>query len=309
MTMKGGTILTLFRSFKLHSKPLPSAAVSRFKSTCASTMDLVSGDPSEYTLVKSTLQHVVERDFNTVMSSEPSRGELHFLKVSLSSSSARFMQSYVESYEMDLIDAAAKRESFDKILLLVHHGEREVVDGNSCLTGRGVGQALNLSRRIATFCNEETALMPDLIVAAPTQHAVQTAMLAFPHYSPESVKSVTWICHPHVDSGMNNKAVISSLRKACTGIDYSLYDDKNEADDSIESEEDMLQQAYSFLEWVRGRDEKIIVGKPYTFLSECVDFGHSTQTDSTSPSFHFSSLERSHFSSGFWMYFELRWRV
>ena len=262
MTTKGGTILAR-RGFKLLSRPLASAAVCRFKSTCASTMDLISEDRSEYTLVHSTLQHVVERDFvDTVVSSETSRGDALNERL-LSSATTRSAHTHVESHEMDLVEAAAKRRSFDQILLLVHHGERQVVDGVSCLTGRGVGQALNLSRRVATFCNEETELMPDLVVTAPTQQAVQTALLAFPHYSPESVKSVSWICHPKVDGSEGCMDLLSDLKKAYDGIDYSLCENQSQNVAGVEDEEAILQRADTFLEWLRSRDEKVIVGKSH----------------------------------------------
>jgi hypothetical protein len=85
----------------------------------------------------------------------------------------------------------AKRNLYDKILLLVKHGEDESlvvgVDGSS-KTGTNsdpslldeVGQTLNVSRQVATFAIMMTRVSFRLVVAAPLRRAVDTAMLVFP---------------------------------------------------------------------------------------------------------------------------------
>jgi hypothetical protein len=114
------------------------------------------------------------------------------LLTAAASSAAQPRQNVITAQEMDLVEAASKRNLYDKILLLVKHGEDESqlvgVGGSSktgtnsdpSLTGRGVGQTLNVSRRVATFCNDDTGLLPELVVAAPLRRAVDTAMLVFP---------------------------------------------------------------------------------------------------------------------------------
>jgi hypothetical protein len=162
-----------------------------------------------------------------------------------------------QAYEMDLVLASRAKYSFDKILLLMQHGEDEsqICETPSSsssssssmqdphLTGTGFGQALSLSRRAAAYCNPETGLEPELVVVSPFSRVLQTTMLAFPYSHPGASLSVRnktppWICHPAlVDASgdlSNHPMEISDLQLTFPGMDYSLYtdDDDNEEDDS-----------------------------------------------------------------------------
>jgi len=153
--------------------------------------------------------------------------------------------------EMDIIEAAAKKHNFDKILLLISHGEAAIKKndplGIPILTGKGVGQALTLSHQAAMFCSEDTGLSPDLVVLAPLGCSIQTTLHAFPYNAPDSVRGVSWICHGDLVPKEESAASLSMITNYFPGMDISHYDSHHQSDD--------------FLEWLRCRNERVIVGK------------------------------------------------
>jgi hypothetical protein len=161
--------------------------------------------------------------------------------------------------EMDLMEASANKHSFEKILLLINHGEAAVKKNDSLgipvLTGRGVGQALTLSHQAALFCSNDTGLTPELVVLAPLACCIQTALHAFPYNAPDSVRGVSWICHGDLVPKDEPAPPLSMISKNFPWMDMSyLY---------------MQHQSEDFLEWLRGRDERVIV------VSSTTDWLHS----------------------------------
>lgn len=279
----GGTKFALKRcqvlgsSLRILPRQQPSWACQggiRLQSTqTSSTMDLVPEDDymsSGY----STLQFSVKRDIPPSVDLEPefSRelAEKHWnALVTAAASASQPSQTLVTAHEMDLVEAASKRKCYDKILLLIKHGEDEsqlgktASDHDPALTGRGIGQTLNVSRRVATFCNDETGLLPELIVAAPLRRALDTAMLVFPHYSPESVRCIPWLCHPglaDVDVDENDESLSSSSgTNGETG--QHIGSGMQQRMSLVRSKQELLSRSDDFLEWLRSRDEQVVVGK------------------------------------------------
>jgi broad specificity phosphatase PhoE len=242
-------------------------------------MDLTTNDGDFLSSTFSTLQVSALRDVPPTIELEPEfSGEMadqhwNALLTAAASTAAQPRQNVVTAHEMDLVEAASKRNLYDKILLLVKHGEDEsqlVVGGSKSktagtnsdpgLTGRGVGQTLNVSRRVATFCNDETGLLPELVVSAPLRRAVDTAMLVFPNYTPESVRSIPWLCHPgltdideHDDSETEHDVPTTAVDELGQqiGVDASL----------VQSKQELLRRSDDFVEWLRNRDEQVVVGK------------------------------------------------
>jgi len=204
--------------------------------------------------------------------------------------------------DMDLVEAshaARDYESYDKILILMRHGEakhnvfeRDYVEktgtsneeANSdqdypvdpMLTGRGCGQMLDVSRRTATFFNKETGLQPDLVVVSPLRRAIQSALISFPtHAALTSLSNTPWICHPgcmEQANGNKSEFVSSSedLEQMFPGVDFSLFEeslvnsDVNELNGRervplLESKIDLMGRTNDFLAWVKERDERVIV--------------------------------------------------
>lgn len=162
--------------------------------------------------------------------------------------------------ELDLLqaaDAVHDRESFDKILVLMRHGEArhnifervwakknahnhgkpmEEANGEEdypvdpMLTGKGCGQMLALSRQTATYLNKHTSLRPQLVVVSPLRRAIQSALIALPTQTPMTcLDNTPWICHPHVMEGANgNKSEFVSdgavLRDMFPGVDFGPLD-------------------------------------------------------------------------------------
>jgi broad specificity phosphatase PhoE len=202
--------------------------------------------------------------------------------------------------DMNLIEAAlAARdvESYDKILILMRHGEakhnvferdfaqkygstfehanqHEDYPVDPMLTGKGCGQMLNVSKRTATFFNKETGLQPDLFVVSPLRRAIQSALIAFPTDAPSiSLRSAPWICHPAcMEQANGNKSEFVSspdeLEQIFPGIDYGLFSKSLVAGDICNSKEkiplfeskiDLINRTDAFLEWLRGREERVVV--------------------------------------------------
>lgn len=151
--------------------------------------------------------------------------------------------------EIDIMEF--HQHNFDKILLLINHGEAAVKKndphGLPVLTGKGVGQALSLSHKTSIWCNSDTGLSPELVVFAPLGCSIQTALHAFPYNSPDSVRGVSWVCRGDLLTNQEEPVSSSTITKNFPGMDLSLYETQYESDD--------------FLEWIRGRQERVIVGK------------------------------------------------
>lgn len=202
--------------------------------------------------------------------------------------------------DMNLIEAAlAVRdvESYDKILILMRHGEakhnafeREYAKkhGSSfqhanddenypvdpMLTGKGCGQMLNVSNRTATFFNKETGLLPDLFVVSPLRRAIQSALIAFPTNSPlTSLTGTPWVCHPAcMEQANGNKSEFVSspeeLEEMFPGINFELFNQSLMRGDVynskvkvplFESKIDLMNRTDAFLEWLKERDERVVV--------------------------------------------------
>lgn len=184
-------------------------------------------------------------------------------------------------------DAAGDFKKYDKVLILMSNGESQDTKfeanwidkgGDLCdaesseeypidplLTGKGVGQVLNLSRMTATLCNGKTSLVPELFVVSPLRRSVQTALLAFPYNTPQNNND--WVCHGGLMERTSAKAdeiaSAHALQSDFPGVDYdthyqrgrySFYDQPLE-----ESKTDLLQRTDDFLNWLRGRMERVVV--------------------------------------------------
>ena len=233
----------------------------RFQST--STMDLVSMDeawccaPSS---IWSTLQINAEHDSSGFTSSNfaVKRGSSPVLSLPV--------EREIESQELSLSRAAKERHLYDKIFLMVHPGEDETQipeqvlheDSTDSLSGRGVGQALSLSRRTAEYCGD--ALTPELVLVAPIRSVLQTTFLGFPYDTPhQSFRRTKWICYPtSCRSEASLLPSIADLQHEFPGIDCSICSDYDAV--SSTSNERLEQETAGVLEWLKTRHEKVIVG-------------------------------------------------
>lgn len=200
--------------------------------------------------------------------------------------------------DMNLIEAAlaVQDESYDKILILMRHGEAkhneferkyaqkhgsfeqanedENYPVDPMLTGKGCGTMLNLSNRTATFFNKETGLLPDLFVVSPLRRAIQSALISFPHDAPlTSLSAVPWVCHPAcMEQANGNKSEFVSspeeLEQTFPGINYELFKQSLKRGDEYNSKEtvplfeskiDLMNRTDAFLQWIKERDERVIV--------------------------------------------------
>jgi hypothetical protein len=195
------------------------------------------------------------------------------------------------AYEIDLKDVAKSKEQFDKIIVLVKHGEDEsqlleyattqqsrndddvLHYDDPYLTGRGCGQALDISRTAL-----DAEIVPEMILVSPLSRVVQTALLSFPHYSPASVRVTPWICHPGLVSVQSTMRVpfdqMKGPGRSFPGIDYSLCYKENEdpplrqgGPTSCQKSQDRLLDG--FLQWLESRPERLVVGTTPFVLSHC----------------------------------------
>ncbi|GAX21503.1 hypothetical protein FisN_4Hh566 [Fistulifera solaris] len=243
----------------------------RLHSTC--TMDLVSNAVSP-NVVFSTLQHAIRRDVLQPYSGNNVPSTI-FQQHLMESALLDHLEPRVIADEMDLVQAAERREQYDKIILLLHHGENlgQVLAGPEqnqmnynlwceedpeSLTGKGIGQALTLSRRMAAFCNEDTRLLPELIVVAPLRKVLQTTFMAFPYDTPaHTIRNVKWVCHPDIIE--KSSVSLRDIKSAFGDIDCSLFSDDRSEDVCANREESLLQRADSFLNWLNSREERVVV--------------------------------------------------
>jgi hypothetical protein len=230
-------------------------------------------------VLQSTLQYTPKKDFSTRVEYDNDYFALqkhwNALLSAAEHAPARSAAPVGRAREMtDLIDAAEHRDEFDKMLLLVNHGEggmkRNDTSGIPFLTGRGMGQALDLSRRTARFCTTETGLCPALVVVAPLATSIQTALHAFPYHSPAFRTDVPWICHGDlVEEDHKRPESYELLSAKFPGLDLSLcHDECDNGEDNtnsrligmVESKRYLLGQSDRFLEWIHQRDERVILG-------------------------------------------------
>lgn len=268
---------------------LPSSSVNtndkvvhRLQSSC--TMELDDADAYSHNLFHSTysystLQVASSRDIpchlQPEFSSKIAAQHWNALLLAAAPASVQHKQvkstrTAVEAHEMDLVQAASNRHLYDKILLLVKHGHDESqlpplppslslpVEENQfnrykdlALTGRGIGQTHNLTRRVATFCNDETKLLPELVVAAPLRKSIHTVMVAFAHYSPDSMRPIPWVCHPDAAKDVDHKNNKNDTEEE-TAFDESLA--------LVRSKQELLQRSDRFVQWLQTREEQVIVG-------------------------------------------------
>ena len=245
-------------------------------SVASSTMDLVDMECTNWQKqqINSTLQYVVDRDYefhhaaqeyaNKSRSADDDFSFRLQWKNLVEAYAVHTKALHLTACEMDLIEAAERRNDFDKILLLIHHGEAGTnVTENSPLTQRGTGQTLNLSRRTSLFCNHTTGLQPDVIVVAPMQRAIQTALLALPQYAPHSVRARDWVCHPAA-TVMNPRCDFLKYEdEQQSVVDFFSIGGSDAKNDACSSELEMLERTECFLNWVQGKPGRVFVG---TFL-------------------------------------------
>jgi len=272
LTPKQGVISSFATRISLLRGTWKNSSMTPCRLQSTSTMDLVSMDeawscapPSP---IWSTLQIKTGRDVSaspaavSVVSS--AAGQASFSSESTSPNLP--VQKEIESQELDLVQAAKCRHMYDKIFLMVHQGEDETQisgilheDSIDALTGRGVGQALSLSRRTAEFCCE--SLRPELVLVAPIRSVLQTCFLSFPYDTPhQSFNRTKWICYPTANrSTASLYPSIVDLQREFPGIDLSLCCDE---DALMESSDERLEKETSgMLDWLKTRHEKVVVGK------------------------------------------------
>jgi len=209
---------------------------------------------------------------------------------------------FATAREMDLVEAshaARDREAYDKVLILMRHGEamHNVFERNysqengtameeaneddeypvdPMLTGKGCGQMLDLSRRTASFFNKNTGLQPDLFVVSPLRRAIQSALISFPTHAPlASISNTPWISHPDcMEQANGNKSEFVSspreLEDMFPGVDYALFEERLSDGDMdelngkekvplFESKIDLMGRTDEFVRWLRDREERVIV--------------------------------------------------
>eukprot|EP00553_Chaetoceros_curvisetus_P004659 CAMPEP_0204622076 /NCGR_PEP_ID=MMETSP0717-20131115/7737_1 /ASSEMBLY_ACC=CAM_ASM_000666 /TAXON_ID=230516 /ORGANISM="Chaetoceros curvisetus" /LENGTH=251 /DNA_ID=CAMNT_0051636687 /DNA_START=67 /DNA_END=822 /DNA_ORIENTATION=- len=147
-------------------------------------------------------------------------------------------------------NAAAMSGAFDKILLLLEHGEADyatsrdgTVDDDLSLTKKGYGQALSVSGETAVYCyeGENSALSPDLFVVPPLRCAIESLLVAFPYYTPDSIHTKKWICHGSCMDHDTHSMSAETLETIFPGIDVNEHSDKSD-----------------FLTWLGTRKERVI---------------------------------------------------
>lgn len=262
----------MIRGLSLRLPSLSKHIQARAQSSAA----VARGGPVKPHHFQSTMHHGESQDFSSA-ALRRDEGDYYFeehtdaiLSALNSYQGRKEHQSVVESQveprvtalarNMDLVEAAyaAKdHESYDKILILMRHGEAKhnafqrefvkkqgkyITDSSTVeesnmdedhpvdpmLTGKGCGQMLSLSRRTATFFNSETGLKPDLFVVSPLRRAIQSAIIAFPTYTAfSSIDNIPWICNPYVmESANGNKSEFVSspeaLEEMFPGVNFDM---------------------------------------------------------------------------------------
>jgi len=210
-------------------------------------------------------------------------GNKYSFDPAITGASRRFAQvqdMQVLGKELTMKEAVAVAQSgkhvFDKIILLVSHGEAscvteeesrtaygDKVEGDFALTQHGIGQALKMSSKTGEYCHSLTRLVPELFVVSPLRCATEAALLSFPYYSPGSIYGTKWISHGAChDSNLTSS--VENLERSFPSIDYSLAGDQSD-----------------FLSWLNGREERIvaIASTPSWIEDFCnsIEPGHDTK--------------------------------
>jgi len=172
--------------------------------------------------------------------------------------------------------AKSGEKLFDKIVLLVSHGEAscvteeesrtgygDKVEGDLALTKHGIGQALKMSSKTGEYCHTMTRLVPELFVVSPLRCATEAALLSFPYYSPGSIYGTKWVSHGACHDS-NITSSVENLERSFPNIDYSLAEDQSD-----------------FLSWLNGREEQIVAisSTPSWIQDFCdsIETGHDTK--------------------------------
>ncbi|KAL3773490.1 hypothetical protein ACHAWO_012751 [Cyclotella atomus] len=253
------------------SSRLPTVA-KHIQARSQSSVAVSRSSPRQF---QSTIQHFESQDFSS-LALRRDDGDYYFeehtdaIISALNSYKGKQSEVVVKSHveprvtamarKMDLVEAAQAAkdyESYDKILILMRHGEAKhnefqreyvqrqgkyVTDSSTVeesnmdedhpvdpmLTGKGCGQMLALSRRTATFFNSETGLKPDLFVVSPLRRAIQSAIIAFPTHTPfTSLYNIPWVCNPYLmeKANGNKSEFVSSpevLEEIFPGVDFNM---------------------------------------------------------------------------------------
>ena len=157
----------------------------------------------------------------------------------------------VTATEFDMTTAKQHGNLYQKVLLLVNHVEASGPHDDR-LSGRGSGQALDLARVTSTHCNEDTGLLPELVVLANLQRCVQTTIKGFPYHTPLEMNPVPWICHPMVQGHEDENDILR--------IDSGMHVPHS----MVHSKADLLYRSKNFVEWLRSRPERVIVVSSHT---------------------------------------------
>jgi hypothetical protein len=88
-------------------------------------------------------------------------------------------------------------------------------------------------------------------MVAPMKSAIESALLAFPNFSPTSIHSIPWHC--------NNECMGSFVDEDT--VDLTSHFPEIDFDGGTESQSDGPSQ---FLNWLKTRDERVIVGEYIT---------------------------------------------
>jgi hypothetical protein len=187
-----------------------------------------------------------------------------------SSLSSQILDTYnVVGEEMQLKEAAKAYDKFDKFVILVAHGETASTNENESslsspndisLSGKGFGQALSVSGETARYCSSKS-LTPQLFIVAPQRCAIESALIAFPTFGPESIYGQRWVSDTRCTDAFATNSDTQRLQEAFPSISFEhASSDKND-----------------FIHYITSLEEKIIVisSTPSWIQSFLSEFNHS----------------------------------
>jgi hypothetical protein len=206
-----------------------------------------------------------ENEMTRLENSPDAANVVHGQEVLLSEAASLVKKSNDNNANENHTQQAVDVKHFDKILILLEHGEAHAVtkaeeklsfgtkiQGQYCLTSEGIGQVLKTSGTTAKFCNSQTGLIPQLFITSPHKITVESALLSFPYYTPDSIYGSKWMyrddCHDfEVEDSLETLKTFTGIeRKEDSTVDRSI-------DTSIDGTERV-----DFLTWLETRPEKII---------------------------------------------------
>jgi hypothetical protein len=188
-----------------------------------------------------------------------------------SSLSPQILEDFsVVGEELQLKEAFKVHDKFDKFVIFVAHGDIVSVNQNdsACgslsdmsLSGKGFGQALSISGETARYCSSKN-LKPELFIVAPQRCAIESALIAFPTFGPDSIHGQQWISDIRCTDTITTESDIKRMKGAFPGISF----DQAREDNS------------DFLQYIASREEKIIVisSTPTWIQSFFSEFNHSS---------------------------------